>query len=248
MSDIRQARQASQEDPPEIERINSSETYLLDEDGTRIKRICGVQRAHMPKGFVCVNAAGVGTSHPGAGYCHKHDKKYSRNTPTTWETMNKALGLPNNLREVFEAAEDIEEIHLKSVDSEIRMLYSMQALIMKKATARSEKASKKGQELEVVLTNEEVKLLNNTISDLTKVKQAKHNLEREAALDTTSVKEFITQIFKVVLANSSRPIAERILTQVMDEVVAPFQSQGRIKGGGFNFDSSNIEQNTHKND
>lgn len=61
--------------PPKIEFAETDlgkEIFLLDEDGTIIKKICGQQRKGLPEGYVCINEAGLETDHTGYGKCRLH--------------------------------------------------------------------------------------------------------------------------------------------------------------------------------
>jgi len=58
---------------PEIEHVSSTENWLLDDYGNRVRRICGAQRVGQPQGRVCLVRAGNRTIHVGLGPCRKHE-------------------------------------------------------------------------------------------------------------------------------------------------------------------------------
>ena len=55
------------------------------------------------------------------------------------------------------------------------------------------------------------------------------------SLDTTTVKAFVDQIFKIIMANAAKNVGKRILTEILDEVIVPFKTQGRIVGAEFDY-------------
>ena len=60
-------------------------------------------------------------------------------------------------------------------------------------------------------------------------------LKKEVSLDTTTVKAFVDQIFKIIMQNAAKNVGKRILTEIMDEVIVPFKTQGRIVGKEFDY-------------
>jgi len=61
------------EGPPTVETVSPFEVYLLNENGDRVRRICGAKRRNLPKRFVCTRPPGGGTDHKGSGRCKLHE-------------------------------------------------------------------------------------------------------------------------------------------------------------------------------
>ena len=66
-------------------------------------------------------------------------------------------------------------------------------------------------------------------------------LEKEVQLDTKTVKEFINQIFGLIVANASRNVAKSIMTEILDKVIIPFNTQNRISGDDFTYEPESEE-------
>lgn len=87
--------------PPLVESVSKFETYSLNDDGTRIRRICGQriglsnnglalpdfvpasldnpwQVTNPRKQYVCPRVAGWKTNHVGVGFCKRHDRGKDR--------------------------------------------------------------------------------------------------------------------------------------------------------------------------
>ena len=229
------AKQLTSSTKPRIKKVSVYECYLVDERGRKKRRICGTQRNRMPEGYVCTNNAGRGTDHPGIGPCEFHDRQISnpRNTGL-WLRLNKEAGLPSNLLEFLESAEDIEETHLVNVDDDIKNLYALQAVVLS-----SRKASEDGED--GVLYSKDIDLLMSITDKILKAKALRVKLNKEMSLDITTIKLFVNQIFKIIVAETAETVSRRILTAIVDGVIVPFRTQGRIKGGAFEYDPETQE-------
>jgi len=217
---------------PLIKRVNAYEVYLVDDHGRHIRRICGVQRNAMPEGYVCTNAAGQGTDHPGVGPCSFHNRAItnSRNTGL-WLQLNEQHGLPKNLLELYQNAEIIEERHLTTVDDDIKTLYVLQQYLLTKF------ADEEGNDRGVILPNDTIELLLKLTDKIVKTKEVRAKLKKETSLDVSTVKALVTQIFKIIMTNVNEKAAKIVLSEIMESVVAPFKTQGRIIGGELNLEN-----------
>lgn len=215
---------------PRFKKISPYEVYLLDENGRTKRRICGTQKNNEPEGYVCTHDAGLSTSHPGTGQCSFHDRQITNGRNTgLWERLNKASNLPSNLIEYFQNVEIIEEEHLLNVDDDIRLLYVLQSYVLNRR--RDTKNEGEG-----YLTSQDIELLMKITDKVLKAKDVRVKLKKELVLDTSTVKSFVEQIFKIILTEASKPMARRIMQGILSEVILPFRTQGRIRGGEFSFD------------
>jgi len=206
----------------EVEKVSSFESYVI-ENGVRTKRVCGRQRKNKPKGIVCLHPAGAHTVHPGYGQCSLHDNSITNSNRTNvWALLNIEAGLPSTLKEVFENAQLIDDIHLSEVDDDIKMMYALVGDIVHKGE-------------EVPLTSRDIDRVMGILGKIIKAKETRAKLNKEVKLDATTVKEFVNQIFEVVISLAPKDTARRILVQIMDEVIAPFKTAGRITGDEFDY-------------
>jgi hypothetical protein len=224
---IRKAGQLAHSSKPKVKKVTPYEVYLIDSKGRESKRICGTQRNSMPEGYYCVNASGEGTDHPGWGQCQYHDRQLSNGQNTgLWLTLNRQAGLPANLLEYYQNAEVISEEHLSSVDDDIKALYALQTYILSR---------RRDENNDGYITNQDIDLVMKLTDKIFKAKELRVKLNKEVSLDTTTVKAFVDQIFKIIMANAAKNVGKRILTEILDEVIVPFKTQGRIVGAEFDY-------------
>jgi|TARA_Y100000310_G_scaffold338690_1_gene429125 hypothetical protein len=226
---LRKADKLANSTKPKVKKISSYEIYLLNKKGEQTKRICGCQLNNMPEGYVCVKGAGDGTDHPGWGQCNFHNRQITNTNNTgLWLELNRKAGLPNNLMEFLENAQIVEEQHLNDVDEDIRALYAIQTYVL--ARRRDTENPEDG-----YLTNRDIELLIKITDRIFKAKELRPKLKREISLDTTTVKAFVDQVFKIVMSNAAQNVGRRILQEIVDEVIVPFKTQGRIVGDEFEY-------------
>jgi hypothetical protein len=229
---LRKAEKLANSSKPKVKKLSSYECYLLNNKGEQTKRICGCQLNNMPEGYLCVKGAGDGTDHPGWGQCNFHDRQITNTNNTgLWSELNRKAGLPNNLMDFLENAQIVEEKHLNDVDDDIRALYAIQSYIFSRRTDSED--PEKG-----YLTNSDIELMIKVTDRIFKAKELRPKLKREVSLDTTSVKAFVDQVFKIVMSNAAQNVGRRILQEIMDDVIVPFKTQGRIVGEEFEYSPS----------
>jgi len=226
---VKKAGQLASSTKPKIDKVSPYEVYLLGDNNQRTRRICGTQRNSMPEGYVCLKPAGDGTDHPGYGQCTYHDRQITNpNNTGLWQNLNRQAGLPANLMEYFENAQIIEEKHLTSVDEDIKGMYALQSYVMQRR--RDLENPEEG-----YLTNQDIELVMKITDKIIKAKELRPKLKKEVSLDTTTVKAFVDQIFKIIMQNAAKNVGKRILTEIMDDVIVPFKTQGRIVGKEFDY-------------
>ena len=118
---------------PKYELISTYENYLLDENGNRVKRICGCPSVRHAIGFVCQSLAGLGTTHVGVGRCRHHDKgRKAAVTNAIYDELSRRGVLQSGavlLKQYHDliAATDIE---INDLSGEIRQYYAMVAMLL----------------------------------------------------------------------------------------------------------------------
>jgi len=225
---------------PKIDKVNPYEVYLVDSKGRRRKKICGTQKNNMPQGYVCTNPAGADTDHPGVAQCSFHDRQITNpSNVNLWARLNTQANLPVNLMDLLESTKRIEETELVHVDDEIRLLYAMQGYIM---TRTRKMLDEDGNETEEgYLSGDDIELIMKLTDKILKAKDLRVKLNKELVLDTASVKSFVNQIFKIIGEQVSESIARSIMMDIMEEVIVPFKTKGRIRGTELHFDEEKGE-------
>lgn len=215
---------------PTFKKLNPYEVYLVDKKGRLKKRICGTQLSQLPEGYVCTNDPGLGTDHPGYAQCNVHDRQITNSNNTgLWLKLNRDAGLPENLLGFLENAAQIEEKHMVSVDDDIRSLYAILLFVMQKRKDPSD--GDKG-----YLTNSDIETILKIMDKILKAKELRIKLNKELHLDMSTVKSFVDQIFKIIVSSTAEPIGKRILTEILEHVIVPFKTKGRIVGKDFEYD------------
>jgi len=231
-------KKSPQESKPLVTKKDENEIYLINEHGDKLYRICGVQRNNMPPGYVCINRAGYKTVHVGWGPCNKHDRQLTNSNNTgLWARMNEKAGLPKNLLGFLEHTQDLEDSALAQVDGDIQGLYGMLLYVLnrKRETIDEKKDGKEAEEVGT-LSSDDIELILKITDKIFKAKELRLKLNKELTLDMTTIKSFIDQMFKVILANAGAAVGKRLLAAILEEVIVPFKTQGRIKGEGFEYD------------
>lgn len=224
---------------PHIDKVNDYEIYLVDDHNRHTRRICGFQRKRMSLGYVCTKSAGEGTGHLGVGPCKSHDHAIANSNNTgLWERLNRANKLPANLLEFLQNAEEIEERHLVDVDEDIRILYAMQAYVLSRRRMKKEGDLEEGGEPEGFLFNEDIDLIMKLTDRIVKAKGLRLKLKKEISIDDSTIKIFMDQVFRVILASAAKGVSKRIIQQILEEVIMPFKTQGRIVGHEFEYETS----------
>jgi hypothetical protein len=105
---------------PKIEEISPKETYLLDQSGHRLKRICGKLDE---EGWPCCSIAGQSTLHEGVGRCHRHESGEVGKKEFLGRYL-ETLSSESELTEFFKKASIAEEDFF-NVETIVRMLSSI---------------------------------------------------------------------------------------------------------------------------
>jgi 2-hydroxy-3-keto-5-methylthiopentenyl-1-phosphate phosphatase len=119
---------------------------------------------------------------------------------------------------------------MRLVDDDIKLLYSLQADLITRDP----------------MTQSDLDMVVKITDRILKAKEMKRKLEKEVQLDTKTVKEFINQIFGLIVANASRNVAKSIMTEILDKVIIPFNTTNRITGEDFKYEPEALEAITEK--
>lgn len=193
-----------------IERAGKYEVYLLDEAGHRIKKICG----YGGLGNECRNSAGHGTVHKDYGYCKLHDKGGSGKF---WVMFADEKKLPKTMSDYLKKAEKLEQVDLIGIDNDIKYQYALLAQVLHREDGDNRQ-----------VTSKEIDQASKIGTRIVEMKKARHTLEREAKLDITSVKEFITQFFGILEGYVQGHVLRSVFNDIMERVVMPSSTQRRI--------------------
>jgi hypothetical protein len=186
-----------------------SETWLIDPSGIRLRKICG----HASQYGVCLLPSGLMTDHYGKGRCKKHSRSALYNPQ-----LNQVEGLPTRFIQLLQHVDTMEDTVLLNVDHEIKFFYTLQLML----TTMSPDG--------INLPIEVIEKLQSLTMDIVKTKAIKNKIQREMRLDASSIKEFIEQIFKIIVQRVPKPEAQNILQDIMNEVIVPYRNQARISG------------------
>jgi len=184
------------------------EFWLITATGTKIRKICGYQTNTGP----CLRSSGQGTDHEGYGNCKLHQKGVLM-APALQQTM----GMPVILRNLLEQNQNLESEHLTNLDHDIQLLYTLQQYLMTRF-----------QDEAYVLTLEEIRVISDLTKEIVKTKAIKYKLKRELQLDNNTVKEFVNQIFTVIVDYIPGPQSQKILEDIMNKVIVPFKNRDQI--------------------
>lgn len=185
-----------------------SERWLVDEKGTKLRKVCGHWNSFSQR--PCLFPAGFGTNHFGKGSCRKHSRGGLYNL-----ILNAENGYPEKLGELLSHVESLDEREIIPLENEIKILYALQQYVMSNT-------------IDGVLNLDQIDIIRKITSDLVKTKAIKHKIQREMKLDNTTVKEFVNQIFKTISENIKGPESKRLMTEILNKVIIPFQNTDRI--------------------
>lgn len=192
-----------------LEDPSTSQIWLVNSLGHKLRTICGHRKNN---GITCLRASGYGTDHTGYGKCKDHSKNLFFNP-----NLNVINQMPTRLGELIEANAEMEEILFNSVDPEIIKLESLIQYIM--TSPREE-----GEEISI----EEISLIKDLVKEIVKAKVTRVKILREMRIDTTLIKDFVNNVFKVVLLHTSGPVARKIYNDILNTVLVPFKNRDRF--------------------
>jgi hypothetical protein len=196
------------ENIPKIEKVSDTEVWLLNEDGTRTRRICGKVRNGIPEEYPCTEDAGKGTKHEGAGYCQEHDitieiSQKVRNTYSAIIDLDKK----RSIMDYLSRSSQEETEHHTSVDSEIELLEALIAAILE--------ANKES------ITVKKADDIAKVAQKLGNLKKIKIEAMKKEKLDSEIVSRFLKQIMGVIKMHTSQQTTKNIIADIISQVVVP---------------------------
>jgi len=200
---------------PKIERISDVEVWLLNDDNDRIRRICGKVRQGIPAEFPCLEDAGKGTEHEGAGYCDIHDISVQivdkvRNTYSSIIDLDKKRSVMDYL--VRSSQEESE--HHTSVDSEIELLEALIASLI--------------EDNKTSITPKKADDIAKVAQKLGNLKKIKIEAMKKEKLDSEVVSRFLKQIMGVIKMHTSQQTTKNIIADIISQVVVPMMHRDEM--------------------
>lgn len=196
-----------------LEKPDISETWIITKDGVHIRTICGHKSIKGP----CLLPAGWGTDHKGKGKCKKHTRSLLYNPQ-----LNKLEGIPERFGQLLEHVDTIEDGTLLNVDHEIKFLYAIQQYILTSSDSG-------------MLSSAQLEALQNITMDIVKTKSIKNKIQKQLKLDASSVKEFVKNIFEIIVQRVPGAEAQNILRDIYNNVIVPYRNSDKITGSKFDF-------------
>ncbi len=200
------------ENPPNIERVSDTEVWLLDEEGTRNRRICGKIRTGIPETFPCTEDAGKGTKHEGAGYCETHDIEIQL-TPKSQNTYQALIDpeRQSTLLDYLNRTSQSESEHHTSVDSEIELLEALIANLVNNNTSN--------------ITFKNADDIAKVAQKLGNLKKIKIETLKKEKLDAEVIGRFLKSVLGIIKMHSSAQTAKLIIMDIITNVAVPMMNR-----------------------
>lgn len=225
-----------QDPPPKIEKESDGETFLMDDEGNYVRKICGRWSIDLPdivpygvenpydvvnpsREYVCTKNAGEDTMHPGMGPCSRHQEEVSQKGKKG--RFNDAL-----LQSMGDFDSYLDQAKARTTPSELlditRPLYELEALkMMTIAYMREEGYSQSaiesiaakirdGAEVQLMLAKRDHEIIKN---------KAIATIIRMMVVGTLD-------IIDKVLKGDDRQKAKEIAKRMNDDLLLPAQKSG----------------------
>ncbi len=200
--------------------------WLLSPDGSgaRVRKICGcllgtdldengVQELDP---FVCAAEAGAGTTHQGFGQCIEHESPF---IPRLLDAIS-SKGVPQHIVDIFDSKAETDQRLMATLDPEIQGMYALLEMQLRGLPKDpTEQPSDRA-----------IGALKTNMMAVASLKEKRRVMEDKMTLDMGIVEDFIRRIMEVVMTNSNELQARRIFHEIMNNVVKPMRSEGRISG------------------
>ena len=218
-----------------VSKLNNSDIYdvwLLDEDGERIKQVCGHPKKGTPrvlfksglkKDLICQKAPGHGTPHLGQGFCDSHEKGSLEKSSKNFMEVARVYSENNSLSEILE---DVEKIEIKAtnVENEIKMLLAMQLQLVEWIDLNTEN----GEEWNPA----RISWMVNILKEIIKSKEAAARIEGSMKLEMNTVKQLVELIMSFLVKELSGLLPKDKVTEIFhkmnDEVFLPATNQAMM--------------------
>ncbi len=210
--------------PPNTDKIDGAEVWLLDNHNKRIKRICGNKKSGFPKGYVCEKNAGRGTKHVGYGKCEEHERRlqpefmYNHWTKIKekFEKDGKEIIpiLDSGLKYASLLTKDMSDL---SGEFELTI-----ALLIGKLE------NKAGSSKEISRADlEDITML---LREMRNIKEAHHRIKKDTALDLRIITAFVDKIFTTIVAVAKTEDARKIMERINKEALVPIGASSGKEG------------------
>ena len=196
--------------PENIEKIDETEAYLLDDEGKRTKRICGKKKKD---GSICLNEAGKNTSHFGVGPCNFHESAVAREKVSLWRDIReKYPEMMPTIGEALERTEEISKEKLTNIDNMVEINYALLLALLKQEENKI--WSTKQSEHALFITNSIVKAL-----------KIKSEIEKTTHFEAKDIRLFVHQVFQVIVKTLDERIARKVMETIIEEVIMPMNKE-----------------------
>lgn len=142
--------------------------------------------------------------------------------------LNRQSQIPARLRECLDAGDLLEEKVLRGVIQDTRTIYALIQYVLEGGLHTL--SAEQREEANWQLNETDVKVVNMLIKTVLETKKIQLITDQTMRLDPLTVKAFVGQVMSVVFSHVSADIARRIGSDVLDRVIKPFKSSGRIVG------------------
>lgn len=203
--------------------ISPEECYLLKEDGSRGRRVCGEIRKK--DGKRCLARAGAFTAHPGIGRCLKHDK--SKMGRKNWLKMSQEIAKDTTLGKMLISAID-GEVSLNDVSDNIALQQAMILWYVDYVVNRAGSDENK-------FDKDDIRFLKELNIDMIRSKESASRIKGSMKLDAIHVRQFVDQIMAYLAGRLHQlldddKVVVGILRDMAKEVFIPMAATGFIQG------------------
>lgn len=176
-------------EPPPIETVDEKTAYLLDEEGRRLRRICG----HIDsEGWPCTMPAGKKTYHEGEGRCWRHSFHLAGHSEYSVRLANE-LSKESKLKKDILDAEQIEDVF--NLEDATKLIYAF----IKNHIEKRQFDWRVSDSLTVSKLIDQIRRLSEA--------QVKKD---QAKLNASVITMLLQEFRKVISSNVSREIAQKI--------------------------------------
>jgi|SRR5690606_16432506 len=198
-----------------LEDPSQSTFWIVDSTGTKIRPICGNRKSD---GTICFQQAGWGTEHLGFGRCQTHKR-----SPLYNLALSESENYPTRLRGFLELSDEVDNNILNKLDPEIKILSALlnYILTLPEDSERTE------------LSLEEIETAKGLLKEIIKAKTLRQKMLREIQLDYKHVKEFVGQIFSVIVHDLDPVQARNLMSDIYNKVIVPFQKTSQLSTSDY---------------
>lgn len=207
--------------------VSKNEVYLLDDEGDKLKRICGAVKKD---GLRCKAPAGWKTDHTGYGLCWHHDK--GKDGVESWRKMTSDIAKGSSLGKILERNKD-GHVAVNDVTNEIRFQQDLLLWYVDHVMNRKN-FNEEGVPEDPEFTPKDIKILKNLNQDMIKAKESAARIKGSLKLDAVVVRKFVDSILTFLVSSLENKLRKNevmsIMEDMMEKVLVPMSSKGLING------------------